>query len=127
MNRVSIIGNLTKKPELKYTTNNMAVSKFTIAINRIKEGTDYINCVVFGKQAENLCNYMDKGNKIAIDGRIQTSTYDKQDGTKGYITEVVAQTIEFLNGKKQEAKEEVNEDPFTAFSEIIETDDNFLE
>ncbi len=132
MNRICMIGRLTNKPELKYTGSNLAVTKFTVAVNRIKkeDGADFINCVAWQKQAENICNYLDKGSRVAIDGRLQTSTYEKQDGTKGYTTEVVAQNVEFLESKKsnqqttneQETKE-VSDDPFADFGDTITTDD----
>ena len=131
MNRITIVGNLTAKPELRYTKSNTATCNFTVAVPRIKDGTDFINCIVWGKQAENLCNYMDKGNKIAIDGRLETSTYEKQDGTKGYKTEVVAQTIEFIGGKKMQesavAKKKDQVDIYAEFGDIVSTDANYLD
>jgi len=121
-----------EKPQLRFTKSNIAVSQFTIAVPRIKEGTDFIRCQTWGKQAENLCNYMDKGNKIAIDGRLETSTYEKQDGTKGYKTEVVAQNIEFLNSKnvnhatqsgtQTTNREQQNYDPYEEMNNQIELD-----
>ena len=131
MNRIMIIGRIVEKPQLKYTKSNIAVSQFTIAVPRMKEGTDFIRCQAWGKQAENLCNYMDKGGKVAIDGRLETSTYEKQDGTKGYKTEVVAQTIEFIGGKKTQesavAEKKDRIDIYAEFGDIVSTDANYLD
>ena len=146
MNRVSLVGRLTQRPELRYTQSNIAYARFTVAVNRPKreDGTqeaDFINCVAWRTQAENITKYMDKGNRIAVDGRIQTSTYDKQDGTKGYLTEVYAQSIEFLENKKDDRPEpaapveprtpadfESNQsDPFADFGDTVSIDDTFLD
>ena len=110
MNRVSLVGRLTQRPELRYTQSNIAYARFTVAVNRMKkeDGTqeaDFINCVAWRKQAENVCNYLDKGSRVAVDGRIQTSTYEKQDGSRGYLTEIYAQNIEFLENKKEDRPE----------------------
>ena len=77
----------------------MAVARFTIAINRMKKdgGADFPNIVVFGKQAENCEKYLRKGSKVAIEGRIQTGSYEREDGTRVYTTDVVAERVEFLN------------------------------
>ena len=77
----------------------MAVARFTIAINRMKKdgGADFPNIVVFGKQAENCEKYLRKGSKVGIEGRIQTGSYEKDDGTRVYTTDVVAERVEFLN------------------------------
>ena len=143
MNRVSLVGRLTQRPELRYTHSNIAYARFTVAINRMKkeDGTqeaDFINCVAWRKQAENACNYLDKGSRVAVDGRIQTSTYEKQDGTKGYLTEVYAQSIEFLENKKDDRPEPVEprtpadfesnqSDPFADFGDTVSIDDTFLD
>ena len=143
MNRVSLVGRLTQRPELRYTHSNIAYARFTVAVNRMKkeDGTqeaDFINCVAWRTQAENITKYMDKGSRVAVDGRIQTSTYEKQDGTKGYLTEVYAQSIEFLENKKDDRPEPVeprtpadfeNEqsDPFADFGDTVSIDDAFLD
>src|ERR1035437_6650759 len=97
MNKVTLIGRLTKDPELKFTPGTgTAVANFTIAVDRRmpnKDGqreADFINIVVWNKPAENTANYMHKGSLIAISGRIQVRNYDAKDGTKRYVTEVVA-------------------------------------
>ena len=101
MNKVIMIGNLTKDAELRYTQGNgNAVAKFTIAIGRgykDKNETDFINCVAFGKIAENIAQYTQKGTKVAIEGALRTGSYDAKDGTKRYTTEVFCNNVEFLN------------------------------
>lgn len=105
INRCVIVGRLTKDPELRYTTNGVAVTRFTIAVNRTftnqqgEREVDFINCIAWRKQAENLANFMRKGSLIGIDGRIQTSSYEGQDGKRVYMTEVVAESIQFLEPK----------------------------
>lgn len=103
MNKVTLIGRLTKDPELKFTPGTgTAVANFTIAVDRRvpnKDGqreADFISVVVWGKIAENTANYMSKGKLIAISGRIQARSYDAKDGTKRYVTEVVAEEVQFL-------------------------------
>ena len=104
MNKVTLIGRLTKDPELKFTPGQgTAVANFTIAVDRRmpnKDGqreADFISVVVWGKIAENTANYMSKGKLIAISGRIQARSYDAKDGTKRYVTEVVAEEVQFLD------------------------------
>ena len=105
MNKVFLIGRLTRDPELRYTGNNTAVATFSIAVNRNfsnaqgEREADFINIVVWRKQAENVKNYLSQGSQVAIDGRIQTRSYDGQDGQKRYVTEVVADNVEFLGSK----------------------------
>lgn len=111
MNKAILIGRLVKDPELRYTTSGIAVANFNLAVNRrfAKEGeqqADFIQCVVWNKVAENVAKYLSKGSQVAVEGRIQTSSYDDKDGVKRYKTEVVAENVEFLNTKK---KEETNE------------------
>ena len=106
MNKVVLIGRLTKDLELRYTPGTgMAVTTVTLAIDRFNASTkqreaDFISVVIWGKQAENTANYMSKGSQMAISGRIQTRSYDAKDGTKRYITEVVAQEVSFLSKGK---------------------------
>lgn len=105
MNKVFLIGRLTRDPELRYTSNNIAVATFSIAVDRNfsnaagEREADFINIVVWRKQAENVKNYMHKGSQVAIDGRIQTRSYDDTDGKKRYVTEVVADNVQFLDSK----------------------------
>ena len=105
MNKVFLIGRLTRDPELRYTGNNTAVASFSIAVNRNftnqsgEREADFINIVVWRKQAENVKNYLTQGSQVAIDGRIQTRSYDDNNGQKRYVTEVVADNVEFLGSK----------------------------
>src|SRR4029078_4404867 len=96
INRVILVGRLTKDPDLKYTQGGVAVCRFTLAVNRTfsnQQGdreADFINCVTWRKQAENTANYLKKGSLTGIEGRIQTSSFDGQDGKRVFMTEVVA-------------------------------------
>lgn len=102
MNKVTLIGRLTKDPELKYTPGaGTAVTTFTLAVDRrfTKDGqkeADFIPIVVWGKQAETTAQYMTKGKMIGVHGRIQVRSYDAKDGSKRYVTEVVAEEVQFL-------------------------------
>lgn len=105
MNSVILIGNLTKDPELRYTTGDdaKAVCRFSLAVNEgygEQQKTSFINIVVFGKQAENCEKYLAKGRKAAVNGRIQTGSYEK-DGRKVYTTDVVANRVEFLGSTSE--------------------------
>lgn len=107
MNKVILIGNLTKDVDLSFTAGSgMAVGRFTLAVNRMKKGeSDFPNCVSFGKTAETIAQYFFKGSKIAIEGHIQTGSYDSKDGTKRYTTDVIVDRFEFVGQGKQENKE----------------------
>lgn len=106
MNKVILIGRLTKDPEIRYTTKNNPVASFTLAVNRdyINENgereADFINIVVWNKQAENCSKYINKGSQISIEGRIQTRSYEDKNGEKRYTTEVIADQVHFLDNKK---------------------------
>ena len=106
MNRVELIGRLTRDPELRYTGSNIATTRFTLAVNRPfqgqngEQGTDFINIVVWRKQAENVKKYCSKGSLVAVEGRIQTGSYEK-DGQRVYTTDVVADSVQFLESKAQ--------------------------
>ena len=103
LNRVILIGRLTKDPELKFTPAGKAVVQFTLAVDRFKDNeADFINIVVWGKQAENCANYLSKGSLAAVDGRLQIRNYTNKDGVKVYVTEVIADSVRFLNSKKQD-------------------------
>ena len=104
MNNVSLVGRLTRDPETRYAQNGTAVTKFSIAVDRRfkKEGeqtADFINCVAFGKTGEFVEKYFVKGKKIALTGRIQTGSYTNKDGAKVFTTDVVAETVEFVESK----------------------------
>ena len=102
MNHVNLIGNLTKDPYISYEASNdpRCVAKFTLAVNEgygDKKRTDYIQCTAFGRIGENIERFVHKGSKVAVTGKIQTGSYEK-DGRKVYTTEVIANTVEFLGG-----------------------------
>jgi single-strand DNA-binding protein len=102
INRVILVGRLTKDPELRYTPSGVAVATFTLAVNRPftnqqgEREADFINCVVWRRQAENVANYLQKGSLAGVDGRLQTRSYEAQDGRRVYVTEVVAESVRFI-------------------------------
>lgn len=104
INRFVGVGRLTKDPELKYTQGGIAVCRFTLACNRPFKGqdgnneADFINCVAWRKQAENVANYLHKGSLAGVEGRIQTGSYEK-DGQRVFTTEIVADSVQFLEPK----------------------------
>ncbi|MDL4840944.1 single-stranded DNA-binding protein [Aquibacillus rhizosphaerae] len=105
LNRVVLVGRLTKDPDLRYTPNGVAVANFTLAVNRPfsnqqgEREADFINCVVWRRPAENLANFMNKGSMVGVDGRLQTRSFEGQDGKRVFITEVVADSVQFLETK----------------------------
>ena len=158
MNKAILIGRLTRDPELRTTPTGRNVCQFSVAVNRTytnasgEREADFINCVVWDKQAENLARYQKKGNQIAVEGRIQTRNYDDKDGKRVYVTEILASNISFLDAKGTNAggnsfsnlpeppmNEEnssmnnspvetvsVDTDPFEAFGDSVEVSDNDL-
>lgn len=148
MNKVVLIGRLTKDPELRYTPSKTAVCQINMAISRpVSQGkdpeTDFINVTVWNKQAENLVKYVKKGNQIAIEGRIQTRSYDNEEGKKVYVTEVLANHVEFIgnnsnktndnqtqtrDNKTSYTAEEIDNiaDPYDNFGQRVEIDDSQL-
>ena len=159
MNKALLIGRLTRDPELRSTSTGRNVCQFSIAVNRNftnangEREADFINCVVWDKQAENLVKYQKRGNQIAVDGRIQTRNYEDKDGKRVYVTEILANNISFLDSKgtntssndfnslPEPPREDsvspssnmnnmetvsVDKDPFEAFGDSIEISDNDL-
>lgn len=121
MNNVNIIGNLTRDVELRYTTDQKPIARFSIAVNDgygEQKRTSYIPIVVFGKQAENADRYLSKGSKVAVNGRIQTGSYEKE-GRTIYTTDIIASNIEFLSAKQSANGERKPDEPsgYTALSE----------
>jgi single-strand DNA-binding protein len=106
LNRIILIGRLTKDPELRYSPQGTAVASFALAVNRSRANAqgereaDFIPVVVWQKQAENCANYIGKGSLVAVDGRLQVRTYDAKDGSKRWVTEVVAESVRFLEKKQ---------------------------
>ena len=105
INNVTLVGRLTRDPELRYTTSNVAVATFNMAVNRNFKGAngdreaDFINCMIWRKPAELLSEWCKKGNLVGITGRIQTRSYDNQQGQRVYVTEVVAETFQLLENE----------------------------
>lgn len=105
LNRVVLVGRLTKDPEFRTTPNGVSVTTFTIAVNRTftnaqgEREADFINCVTFRKQADNVNNYLSKGSLAGVDGRIQSRSYENQDGKRVFVTEVVCDSVQFLEPK----------------------------
>ncbi len=149
MNKVILIGRLTRDPEMRTTGNGTAVTRFTLAVSRPfqdqngERGADFINCVAWRRQAENIAKYCVKGSQVAVEGRIQTGSYDAQDGSKRYTTDVVCDNCTFLGSKNGEANthsmpsadfneeapmptSDISEDPFKDFGEEISLSDDDL-
>ena len=109
MNRVVLVGRLTKDPELRYTPNGVPVATFTLAVNRSftnqqgEREADFINCVVWRKPAENVANFLKKGSLAGVDGKVQTRNYEGQDGKRVYLTEILAESVQFLEPRSQNA------------------------
>lgn len=124
MNKVILIGRLTRDPELRYTANNKAVCDFTIATNRpvVRDGekvADFINCRVWNKTAENLTKYQNKGNLIAVIGRMQVDRYEDKEGNTRYSNYVLVEDLEYLERKKENNQEEVKEiENFSTTTEV---------
>lgn len=151
MNKVFLIGRLTRDPELRYTSSNLANMRCSIAVDRTyqregeERGTDFINIVAFGNRAETMKKYLTKGSQIAVDGRIQTGSYDGADGKKVYTTDVIVENFQFLDskGSRVASEEDSNSDvtpydfsdgepasdsndPFADFGAKIEVSDSEL-
>lgn len=149
MNKVVLVGRLTAKPELRYTNSNTAFLRFTVAVNRNftsadgKREADFINVVAWRKQAETISKYFDKGNLIAIEGRLQTGSYDDREGNKRYTMDVALDNFEFVEGKNKSQSDggsfnepspydyqdsvSVENDPFAEYGDSVSIDDNFLD
>jgi len=134
MNRICLVGRITKDLELRETTSGKSKCEFNLAVNRDKDNADFITVQVWKDQAINLCQYQKKGSLIGVEGQLRVVSFDKADGTKGYKTYVLASKIEYLSSKEtieekkvEKVKEEDKSDPFAEFGEMISVDDNFLE
>lgn len=121
MNQVNLIGRLTKDPEVRYTSSQMAVARFTVAVDRQKDKsgeqkTDFISTVCFGKTAELVERYLGKGRLVGVTGSIQTGSYEK-DGRKVYTTDVAADRVEFLDkGDTAGKPAKAEDDAFAGFN-----------
>jgi single-strand DNA-binding protein len=145
LNRVVLVGRLTKDPELKYTPNGIAVANFTLAVNRPfsnqqrEREADFINCVVWRKPAENVSNFLKKGSLAGVDGRLQTRSYENNQGQRVYVTEVMCESVQFLepknsNGSRNQSGQEQyqdqqqppSDDPFANDGNPIDISDDDL-
>jgi single-strand DNA-binding protein len=114
LNKVILIGRLTKDPEVRTTPSGVPVGSFTLAVNRTftsangEREADFINCVCFRKLAENVGRYVHKGSLVSVEGRIQSRSYDAQDGTKRYVTEVICDNVVFLETRSQQSEGQNN-------------------
>lgn len=145
MNKVILIGRLTRDVELRYTQSNIACATFDLAINngKNKDGNDrqadFIRCVIWEKQAENMAKYVHKGSQVAVDGSIKNDSYEDEQGNKKYRTYVLARTIQYLDSKRTEeplpqepeyllnqSSNKEESDPFESFGKNIDITDNDL-
>jgi len=147
MNKVILIGRLSQDPEMRTTPNGVATTTFSVAVSRNftnqngERETDFFRCVAWRKQAENIAKYCQKGSQVAVEGRLQNRSYDAQDGTKRYVTEVIADNVSFLGSRGDSGNNnssapsnmgndvEVNdasEDPFKDFGDEVIIDDGDL-
>ncbi|MCI2898675.1 single-stranded DNA-binding protein [Staphylococcus hominis] len=138
INRVILVGRLTKDPEYRQTPSGVSVATFTLAVNRSftnsqgEREADFINVVVFRKQAENVNKYLSKGSLAGVDGRIQSRSYENNEGRRVFVTEVVADNVQFLepknnnqqnNQSQQQGQAPANNNPFSNNNADIDTDD----
>lgn len=132
LNRVILIGRLTADPNLRYTPSGVATASFTLAVDRpfTSQGgereTDFIQIVTWRQLAETCANYLRKGRLTAVEGRIQVRSYENNEGKRVFITEVVADSVRFLESKNQQEKAQTNNDPFTGEGKPIDISDDDL-
>ncbi len=119
LNKVFLLGNLTRDPELRHTAQGTSVANFSIAVNRTYKGNDgdfkketsYFNIIVWGKTGENCAKFLTKGRPVLVEGRLQNRSYETQEGQKRTVTEIVADNVQFLGGGRGDAAEEGSNDP----------------
>ncbi len=137
LNRVVLVGRLTKDPEFRTTQSGVEVATFTLAVNRNyknkngEQQADFINCIVFRKQAENVNNYLNKGNLAGVDGRLQSRSYENQEGRRIFVTEVICDSVQFLESKnnnqsQQQGQAPARDNPFANANGPIDIDDEDL-
>lgn len=119
MNNVCLVGRLTRDPEVRYTNGGLSIAKFSIAVDRRfkkdgEQSADFPNITAFGKTAEFIEKYFSKGQRIGLTGRIQTGSYEKEDGTKVYTTDVIAENVEFVENKNSNNNNQGNHEPSLA-------------
>ncbi|CAC5558020.1 TPA: single-stranded DNA-binding protein [Staphylococcus aureus] len=153
LNRVVLVGRLTKNPEYRTTPSGVSVATFTLAVNRTftnaqgEREADFVNCVVFRRQADNVNNYLSKGSLAGVDGRLQSRNYENQEGRRVFVTEVVCDSVQFLEPKNTNDSQQdlyqqqvqqtrgqsqysnnkpVKDNPFANANDPIEIDDDDL-
>ncbi|HII0777116.1 TPA: single-stranded DNA-binding protein [Staphylococcus aureus] len=153
LNRVVLVGRLTKDPEYRTTPSGVSVATFTLAVNRTftnaqgEREADFVNCVVFRRQADNVNNYLSKGSLAGVDGRLQSRNYENQEGRRVFVTEVVCDSVQFLEPKNTNDSQQdlyqrqvqqtrgqsqysnnkpVKDNPFANANDPIEIDDDDL-
>ncbi|SHC82098.1 single-stranded DNA-binding protein [Staphylococcus aureus] len=153
LNRVVLVGRLTKDPEYRTTPSGVSVATFTLAVNRTftnaqgEREADFVNCVVFRRQADNVINYLSKGSLAGVDGRLQSRNYENQEGRRVFVTEVVCDSVQFLEPKNTNDSQQdlyqqqvqqtrgqsqysnnkpVKDNPFANANDPIEIDDDDL-
>jgi single-strand DNA-binding protein len=128
LNRVVLIGRLTKDPELRYTPNGVAVTNFTLAVERNfknaqgEKETDFFSCSVFKQLAELCANYLAKGKMASIDGRVQIRTYNDKDGQKHWVTEIIGDNVQFLSPKGEDNSQDNNNSTYQRTLDEVSTD-----
>lgn len=151
MNKVCLIGRITANLELRYTSYNIAYTRFNLAVNRNfkdengERQADFISCVAWRERAEMICEHLHKGSLIGLEGRIQISSYEDKDGNRRYMTDIIAENVTFLESKKDSRPEpecyeptpqeaanrkspyDFQSDPYADFGENVTIDDNFLD
>lgn len=132
INRVVLVGRLTKDPEFRTTPSGVSITTFTLAVNRTftnaqgEREADFINCITFRKQAENVNNYLNKGSLAGVDGRVQTRNYENKEGQRVYVTEVVADNVQFLEPKNSNKQNKQQENGFANANGPIDISDDDL-
>lgn len=129
-NKVTLVGRISTDLELRYTGSNKAYCRFNLAVNRMNEGTDFIPVTVWGKPAENLVQYQNKGSLILVDGSISMNNYTDKDGNNRTSFEVMTSNVQFLSSKKTNDEtivEQTESDPYEELSEQVNLDDGFLD
>lgn len=130
INNVVLVGRLTKDCDLRYTSSGSAVATFTLAVNRDftnqqgNRDSDFINCVIWRKPAENLANFTRKGSLIGVTGRIQTRSYDNQQGQRVYVTEIICENFQLMETKGQLEQREQNNNPHSQNNELSNAANN---
>lgn len=122
MNKVILIGRLTKDTETRTTEKGMTITRFNLAIDRQKEGADFINCISFDKTAELISKHFKKGNKIALEGHITTGSYEDKKGNKVYTTDIAVDRVEFVEKKEEVKESKLDNKPFEEMGKEVQTE-----